>query len=100
VNTRRCLLAVSGAALPAAPFAVLAQTPARTARVAWLAPGPPTPRGGRWPVHQVLLERLRELGWIEGANLVVEFRHAGGRAEALPPLAAELVALRHGAPTR
>lgn len=51
-------------------------------------------------MHQVLPERLRELGWIEGANLVVEFRHAGGRAEALPPLAAELVALRPGAPTR
>jgi putative ABC transport system substrate-binding protein len=94
VNTRRCVLAAAGAAFAAAPFAGLAQAPARTARVAWLAPIPPLPGGGRWPVHQALLERLRELGWTEGSNLVVEFRHAGGLAEALPQLAAELVALR------
>jgi putative ABC transport system substrate-binding protein len=40
------------------------------------------------------LDRLRDLGWIDGRNLVVEFRYGGGRAEALPGLAAEVVALR------
>jgi len=39
-------------------------------------------------------ERLRELGWIEGQNLVVESRWAEGRFERLPELAAELVRLK------
>ena len=34
---------------------------------------------------------LRELGWIQGKNLVIEYRWADGNAERLPALAAELV---------
>ena len=37
---------------------------------------------------------LRELGCIEGKNLVIEFRWAEGRCERLPQLAAELVRLK------
>jgi putative ABC transport system substrate-binding protein len=94
MSTRRRLLVAVGTTLAATPFASLAQTPARTARVAWLVAGSPLPGGGRWPVQQALIDRLRELGWTEGANLVLEFRHASDRAERLPQLAAELVALR------
>jgi putative ABC transport system substrate-binding protein len=36
---------------------------------------------------------LRELGWVEGQNLIVERRYADGRAELLRPLAEELVRL-------
>src|SRR4051812_17275576 len=36
---------------------------------------------------------LRELGWIEGRNLVLEFRFSEGPGEGLPALAAELVGL-------
>jgi putative ABC transport system substrate-binding protein len=36
---------------------------------------------------------LRELGWITGQNIRVEYRHAEGRRERLEPLAAELVRL-------
>jgi len=39
-------------------------------------------------------DRLRELGWVEGQNLVVESRWAEGRFERLPQLAAELVRLK------
>ena len=35
--------------------------------------------------------RLRELGWIEGQNIVIEYRYAEGRVDRLPALAAELV---------
>ena len=38
-------------------------------------------------------QQLRELGWVEGQNLVVEHRHADGRSEPLPSLAAELTRL-------
>ena len=36
---------------------------------------------------------LRDLGWIEGQNITIEYRHAGGRLERLPDLAAQLVRL-------
>src|SRR5262249_13336663 len=44
----------------------------------------------RDPVHAAWLSGLREKGWIEGKNLLVEYRYAPDR---LPALAAELVAL-------
>jgi putative ABC transport system substrate-binding protein len=44
----------------------------------------------RDPVHAAWLSGLREKGWIEGKNLLVESRYARDR---LPALAAELVAL-------
>ena len=37
---------------------------------------------------------LRELGWVEGQNIVIEYRFAGGRHDRLPDLAAELVRLK------
>ena len=37
------------------------------------------------------VRRLRELGWVEGQNLVIEYRWAEGKIERLPELAAELV---------
>ena len=42
----------------------------------------------------IFFETLRELGWIEGQNLLIERRAAGGKAELVPGLAAELVQLR------
>ena len=44
----------------------------------------------RDPVHAAWLSGLREKGWIEGKNLLVEYRY---RPDRLPALAAELVAL-------
>ena len=41
-----------------------------------------------------LKEGLRDLGYVEGRNLVFEARYAGGKMERLPDLAAELVRLR------
>src|SRR5450432_2362338 len=43
--------------------------------------------------HEAFRRALRELGWIEGQNLIIEYRWANGKVERLPDLAAELVAL-------
>ena len=43
---------------------------------------------------QAFLRKLRELGWVEGQNLIIEYRWADGKAERLPDLAAELVRLK------
>jgi putative tryptophan/tyrosine transport system substrate-binding protein len=45
------------------------------------------------PLFQGFVQGLRELGWVEGHNLAIEWRFSEGRAEPLARLAAELVAL-------
>jgi putative tryptophan/tyrosine transport system substrate-binding protein len=45
------------------------------------------------PLFQTFLQGLRELGWLEGHNLAIEWRFSEGSLEPLPRLAAELVAL-------
>jgi putative ABC transport system substrate-binding protein len=44
-------------------------------------------------LREAFRQGLRELGYVEGQNIVIEFRSADGRIERLPSLAAELVRL-------
>jgi putative ABC transport system substrate-binding protein len=46
------------------------------------------------PLFKVWQDSLRDHGWIEGKNLIIDYRSAEGHAERIPPLAAELVALK------
>jgi putative ABC transport system substrate-binding protein len=70
------------------PLAAEAQPPAKTGRLGYLT-GPGSLHGG----FAIALREfaLRELGWVEGENLVVERRSAGDRPEQLREFAAELV---------
>jgi putative ABC transport system substrate-binding protein len=71
-----------------APLATNAQQPTKVYRIGRLAPGSPG-----HPSTEVFRQALHELGYIEGQNLVMEYRWAEGRDERLPDLAAELVRL-------
>lgn len=78
-------------ALFAAPVAVGAQPTKRVYRLGVLAIAPIFTS---LPVGIALADALRELGYVEGKNLVVERRYAEGQAERFPELAAELVHLK------
>jgi putative ABC transport system substrate-binding protein len=73
----------------AAPLAVEAQQPGKVFRVGVIAFGSPETASFIPPFRQ----RLNELGYIEGQNIVLEVRHARGKKELLSALAAELVGL-------
>jgi putative ABC transport system substrate-binding protein len=73
----------------AAPLAVDAQQGQKTPRIGFLSPGNATSSP-----TDAFRQGLRELGYAEGQNLVVEYRWADGHTARLPALAAELVQLR------
>jgi putative tryptophan/tyrosine transport system substrate-binding protein len=50
----------------------------------------------RPPLLEAFRQRLRELGWVEGQNIGIDYRFAEGRVDRLPDLAAELVRLKVG----
>ena len=60
-------------------------------RVGFLSPG--FPRPAHDPPVDAFRQGLRELGYVEGQNLVIAYRGAEGQDERLPALAAELVGL-------
>jgi putative ABC transport system substrate-binding protein len=87
---RRLLLAAGAGAI--LPRQVLAQ-PRKTARVAILHPGLPPPSPALY-LLTAMHKGLRELGYVEGQTVVFEYRYGGGKSEALPALASELVSLK------
>jgi putative tryptophan/tyrosine transport system substrate-binding protein len=74
----------------AAPFGGDAQESGKVPRVGFL--GPRSRSDG--PFVGAFLQGLRELGWVEGQNIAIEYRFAEGRLDRLPDLAAELVRLK------
>ena len=85
---RRAFMGVLTGGLLAVPLAAEAQT-GKVARMGWLALTEVPNAPGRLAFR----DGLRELGWVEGRNLVIEVRSAGGKRELLSGLAAELVRL-------
>jgi putative ABC transport system substrate-binding protein len=75
----------------AAPPAADAQPPAKTLRIGMLRTGSPS---DRVETIEAFRKGLRDLGYIEGHNIAIEFRFADGREERLSDLAAELVRLK------
>jgi putative tryptophan/tyrosine transport system substrate-binding protein len=89
VNRRRFLGALS-ASLLAAPVVAEAQPAVKIARIGWLADN----LAATSHLREAFLQAMRDLGYVEDRNLVIEHRYAEGLTERRPALAAELVALK------
>jgi len=88
VQRRQWLIAA--VALLAKPLGADAQQAAKVARIGYLSPN----RAATPHVRDAFLQGLRDVGYVEGRNVAIEYRDAEGKVERLPTLAAELVALK------
>ena len=86
---RRAFIGTLAGGLLAAPLAVAAQQAAKVARIGYLA----TNLVANPHLPEAFRQGLRDLGYVEGRNVVIEYRSAEG-IERIPALAAELVALK------
>src|SRR5262247_525570 len=87
VKRREFITLVGGTAV-ALSVAARAQQPAKQV-IGFLRAGEPPKT-----FVEAFRQGLRERGYVEGQNVVIEFRYAGGLTERLPNLAAELVQLK------
>src|SRR5215510_9534398 len=88
---RRDFIALVGGAI-ACPMGVSAQQQAgKVPRIGFLSLTSPSDRP---PLFDAFRQGLRGLGWIEGQNIVIDYRYAEDRVDRLPDLAAELVQLK------
>src|SRR2546428_5372285 len=72
--------------LLAVPRAAAAPPAGKVWRIGYLVAG-----SGR--IHEAFRQGLRDLGYVEGQNIAIEYRHADDQLDRLPDLAAELVRL-------
>ena len=91
---RRTFLAGTVAVLLAAPLAAEAQQAEKVYRLGILSPAEPPLPSDRSTVAVTVPAALRDLGYVEGRNLLVELRFAMGKREQLPALASDLVQAR------
>ena len=87
---RRAFLFALGAGALATPISSFAQQSSRIWRIGYLSP---RVRMDSLPYERAFLQGMSELGYVEGKNVVVEWRFADGAYERLPYLAAELLRL-------
>jgi putative ABC transport system substrate-binding protein len=88
---RREFLGVLGGAAAAWPLAARAQAPGKIPTVGVLGSGTMSSQGA-WVA--AFVQRMRELGWIEGRTIAIEYRWAEGRAERFAEIAAEFVSIK------
>src|SRR6516162_4805084 len=85
VQRREFIVTLGGAA--AWPLATQAQHAGKMWRIAFIT-------HAHQSIYEILFERLRELGYVEGQNIIIERRYAEGRAERFQEFAAEMVRLK------
>ena len=84
---RREFITLLGGAAATWPVTAGAQHAGKMWRIAFISQA-------QQNIYEVLFERLRELGYVEGQNIIIERRYAEGRAERFQKFAAEMVRLK------
>jgi putative ABC transport system substrate-binding protein len=92
MNRRDTLLAllVLGAGAAASPLAAFAQAQTKVRHIGFLTPRSRPSPPDRDAFSAAFVQGMRDLGYVEGKNLVIEWRYADGNYKSLPGLAAEL----------
>jgi len=90
ISRRAFMSALAGGGL-AAPLAAEAQQAAKAPRIGYLSPLSPSSDSTR---IEAFRQGLRDLGYVEGQNIAIEYRYAEEKFDRLPDLAAELVRLK------
>jgi putative ABC transport system substrate-binding protein len=88
---RRKFLATLGGAAAAWPLAARAQQAAKLPIIGFLGAATPSTTT---PWIAAFVQRLREFGWVEGRNIVIEYRWAEGRTKRYAEIAAEFVRIK------
>src|SRR5262245_9409659 len=88
---REFITLLGGAAVTTVPLAVRAQQAGKLPTIGFLGANTPSVQS-RWTAASV--QRLRELGWIDGRNVAIEYRWAETRFERSPEIIAEFVRLK------
>ena len=89
MNKKITVMALAFLAFTASYSAEGQQTEKKVARIAYLSL-----RAGIEPREEAFLKGLREIGYVDGQNIVIEWRFANGKGDLLPGLAAEIVQLK------
>jgi len=87
MTSRRALIALTAASLQSWPLRSLAQVAGANRRIAWLSLGASLQQAE-------FVAGLRDLGWVQGKNLVIDTRFVAGDLARVVPLTAELLALK------
>jgi putative tryptophan/tyrosine transport system substrate-binding protein len=88
---RREFITLLGGAAAAWPLSARAQQPGNLPTIGFLGPTTPSTWG---PLTVAFVQRLRDLGWIEGRTIAIEYRWAEGRSERFAEIATEFVRLK------
>ena len=85
---RREFITLLGGAAAAWPLAARAQQPAKVPTIGYLSGATPAAESRR---GAAFVQRLRELGWIDGQTIAIKSRWAEGRTEQFAEIAVEFV---------